>query len=451
LEEDEELRSYDVSALFTSVPVDKAMEVIRKKLEEDDTLYERTPLSPDDIIKLLDLCLRCTYFSFQGVYYLQIHGAAMGSPVSPIVCNLYMEHFEHKAIATAEHPPRWWRRYVDDTHTILKKDHAQGFTDHLNQVDEDIKWTTEGEVVVEVQVDQELELGPRTERALAFLDTWTVVDPDGGISTKVFRKETHTDQYLNFSSNHPLEHKRGVVRTLFHRAESIVSKEEDKVTEKEHIRSALRLNGYPDWITKDVATPAQAILEEEVDATLGAEGVGTVAGDPQPGDPPPAEPNPQKRRRPIVIPYVKGFSEEYRRILKGYETPVYFKPTNTLRQLLVRPKDKIIKERVVGPVYKIKCEDCEDSYIGETERSLKTRFAEHRRPSTVTSEVSRHINSDHPEHSISMDATEILSVEPRWFEKGVKEVIHIRVSHPSLNRDGGRYNLPTVWDNLLKR
>ena len=53
---------------------------------------------------------------------------------------------------------------------------------------------------------------------------------------------------------------------------------------------------------------------------------------------------------------------------------VYFKQTNTLRQLLVRPKDKLDKERVVGPVYHIQCEDCPTSYVGETERSLKARF-----------------------------------------------------------------------------
>ena len=72
------------------MPIDKALDVLRLKLEEDNTLNERRPLEPDYVVQLLVLCLNCTYFLFQGEYYLQIHGAAMGSPVSLIICNLYM-------------------------------------------------------------------------------------------------------------------------------------------------------------------------------------------------------------------------------------------------------------------------------------------------------------------------------------------------------------------------
>ena len=88
------------------------------KLEEDNTLSEKTLLDPDDTIRLLDLCLNFTHFPFQGEYYLQIHGSAMGSPVSPIVCNLYMDSFEQKA-AKAPHRHSRWHQYVDDTHMIL--------------------------------------------------------------------------------------------------------------------------------------------------------------------------------------------------------------------------------------------------------------------------------------------------------------------------------------------
>ena len=75
---------------------------------------------------------------------------------------------------------------------------------------------------------------------------------------------------------------------------------------------------------------------------------------------------------------------------------------------------------------------------------------EHRRPSSTTSEVSRHIHIEEPEHQVDIERVKILAVEPRWFERGVREAIYIRTERSSLNKDGGRYNLPTVWNNVLK-
>ena len=98
------LRSYDVSALFTSVPVDPALNIIMDLLEKDHTLKERTVMEVSEIILLLEFCLKNTYFSFQDQFYEQVEGAAMGSPVSPIVANLYMEYLEQKALNTAPTP-----------------------------------------------------------------------------------------------------------------------------------------------------------------------------------------------------------------------------------------------------------------------------------------------------------------------------------------------------------
>ena len=93
------------------------------------------------------------------------------------------------------------RRY--DTYTVLKKDQSQVFTEYLNTIDDDIKWTTDGEVQQEIEAG---DMEKKVERCLAFLDTLSVINDDGTICTRVFRKATHTDQYLNFNSNHPLEH-----------------------------------------------------------------------------------------------------------------------------------------------------------------------------------------------------------------------------------------------------
>ena len=143
LEPGECLSSYDVSALFTSVPIDPALNIIKDLLDKDTTLKERTVMEVGDIILLLEFCLKNTYFSFQGQFYEQFEGAAMGSPVSPIVANLYMEYLEQKALSTAPHPLGFWGRYVDDTFFIHKEANKQGFRQHINSVDPAIKFTVE--------------------------------------------------------------------------------------------------------------------------------------------------------------------------------------------------------------------------------------------------------------------------------------------------------------------
>ena len=99
------LSSYDVTSLFTSVPIDPELNIIKNLLEKDEMLNDRTVLSVQNIIELLGLCLHNTHFSFQNKFYEQVEGAPMGSPVSPIVTNLYMECFERKALSSAINPP----------------------------------------------------------------------------------------------------------------------------------------------------------------------------------------------------------------------------------------------------------------------------------------------------------------------------------------------------------
>ena len=82
----------------------------------------------EHITSLLEFCLKTTYFQFQGSFYEQINGAAMGSPISPIVANLFMEEFEVRAIQTTKNSPKIWKRFVDDTCVILRSANKEGFS-----------------------------------------------------------------------------------------------------------------------------------------------------------------------------------------------------------------------------------------------------------------------------------------------------------------------------------
>ena len=143
LERWECLTSFDVTALHTSIPVADAIEVIKRRLEQDTELPRTTTWSQDNILKLLEFCLVNTYFLFDGQFFEQTKGAAMGSPVSPIVANIYMEAFEDRAINTALHPPQICKRYVYDTFVIQLESQKEEFFHHINQMDTFIKLTME--------------------------------------------------------------------------------------------------------------------------------------------------------------------------------------------------------------------------------------------------------------------------------------------------------------------
>ena len=126
LEPGEIITSYDVKALFTSVPVQPSIQIVKHRLQQDNTLPQRTSMSTPQITSLLEFCLIHTYFLFQGKYYEWVQGAAMGSPISPLIANIFMEEFEVQALSSFPHPPSLWLRFVDDTFVINKAEHLSG-------------------------------------------------------------------------------------------------------------------------------------------------------------------------------------------------------------------------------------------------------------------------------------------------------------------------------------
>ena len=84
--------SFDVVALYTSVPIKESLDYIHSMLNEEFSLLSATELDSTEIINGLELCLTSTYFTFNGDLYRQTNGVAMGSPISPIVADLFLHH-----------------------------------------------------------------------------------------------------------------------------------------------------------------------------------------------------------------------------------------------------------------------------------------------------------------------------------------------------------------------
>ncbi|GJQ64824.1 hypothetical protein Trydic_g7001 [Trypoxylus dichotomus] len=107
---------------------------------------------------------------------------AMGSPLSPVLSNIYMEEFERRVMDSNELKPKMWLRYVDDTFVIWPHEEREinGFLQHLNGLEESIRFTMELEV----------------DNRIPFLDVLLHKLFDGTLPTTVYKKPTHTEQYL---------------------------------------------------------------------------------------------------------------------------------------------------------------------------------------------------------------------------------------------------------------
>ena len=405
---DEVMVSFDVQSLFTNVPVDQALDVIHDKLSKDETLGDRTPLTPQQITNLLHTCLRATYFLYHGSYYEQTDGTAMGSPVSPVVANIFMEHIEESALATSPQPIRFWRRYVDDTFCFLKKSTVDEALQHLNSINPSIQFTVEQE----------------TDNQLPFLDVLLMRDDNNKIRTTVYRKKTHTDRYLSFKSHHSAQAKRSTVMTLLKRARDVTSDRHLLKKELKHLQGVMLNNDYPTGFLKRCRTLKPKERSEDEHKPLST----------------------------TKLPYIEGLSEEIRRILRGFNIRTVFRTIDTLGRILTRVKDPTPPEERPGVIYKIKC-ICGDFYVGETKRTLATRIKEHKAACRLgafeRSAVAEHAWQEG--HEINWDDVEILDTAKDLQERKVKESLYIRMVPRTclMNRDEGR-ELPSLWMRTIR-
>ena len=400
--DDHKLVSFDVKSLFTSIPLQLALDCTATAIENSTT---KLPLPTDDLMDLLNLCLTSTYFQYNGKHYKQLHGTAMGSPVSVVVAEIVMQNIEEQALATYKRTLPLWLRYVDDTFTAVHKDEIDDFHEHLNRQNADIQFTKEIE----------------ENGKIPFLDCLvTRNNNDNKLSTTVYRKPTHTDRLLDQSSYNPTSHKATTIQTLTRRAQLVCDSPDRLADENNYLDNVFNKNNYnKDFVRRNTYKNTEPNVTNN-DATP----VTTV-----------------------TIPYVRGTSETIARILQPYNIRVAHKPITTLRQLLTKVKDKDEPNRRQGAVYKIKCCDCQATYIGETGRNLNVRLTEHKR-ATRNGDINNHIAEHHLQtnHRIDWDSAKCITYCTNYYQRLTLESWFTNLEQTPLNRC---LQLPAPYKRLI--
>ena len=146
----------------------------------------------------------------------------MGGPPSSIVAEIYMQATETTALTTTSHPPKVWECHVDDVFSVIRNSNPHDFQ-HINSLHPKTKFTMETE----------------QNSQLPFLGTLIQRNNDNTISVRAYRKLTHTDQYLKFTSHHLAIAKKSVITSLFDRAKNIISNPSNQEKEENHLTAVL--------------------------------------------------------------------------------------------------------------------------------------------------------------------------------------------------------------------
>ena len=340
-------------------------------------------------------------FRFLDEQYAQVDGVAMGSPLAPILADLFMIKMEQKLNRFRANRPKIWLRYVDDVFCVfeISMEKIQEFLERINKWHPNLRFTVEFE----------------KNKQLPFLDV-LITREDDQHTTTLYRKPTHTDLYLFWESNQCRKYKLGLIKTLTLRVLRICSTTQLIAKETERLRATLRVNGYPPHIIRrgireghEIAkrlqqqqhqSPQQlaTVPKKTVFFTLGCYGHETVT-------------------------LASKIRKVCQKLLPHVDLHLAFKKQNTLKQTLLplqKGMDESKKNKNVA--YKIPCRDCDLAYIGETSRNRSTRMKEHKadiKNNKATSDIAKHMNT--LKHTADFTNIETIGNDSVWRRRVIKE------------------------------
>jgi hypothetical protein len=168
--------SFDVTSLYTNVPIDETIAIILKHLYEIRTTAPS--IKKDDMNKLLIFATKNSHFLFNGNVYDQIDGVSMGSPLAPLLAEIFLQEFERKSVALfAELGIIYWKRYVDDTFVLVNSTHStKAICAELSKCHPSLQFTSEEEHPV--------------KHTLPFIGVLIQRQPGTGFNTSIYRKPT---------------------------------------------------------------------------------------------------------------------------------------------------------------------------------------------------------------------------------------------------------------------
>ena len=339
------MTSFDVDSLFTNIPLDETINICVKKLFGRKHKFKG--FSRSQFKSLLEFAVKDNLILFNGKYYIQVDGVAMGSPLGPTLANIFLCHWEEIWLdkCPLQFRPLFYRRYVDDTFLLFRSEsHVKKFLRYLNTRHDNMNFTYECE----------------SEDQLPFLDV-LVSREAGHLVTSLYRKPTFSGLYTNFSSFISEKYKSGLIFCLLFRIFNLTVDWSKFHEEVKFLSDIFRKNQYPQHFF-DRCT--KIFLNRK----LNPDSVGRV----------------EKQKLIISLPFVGRYSNDLKKKLTAlashlssdFKICVVWKSRRTLRTFFSF-KDRLPMHLRSKILYRFACDGCNSIYIGKTKRYFLVRAYEH--------------------------------------------------------------------------
>ena len=415
------LVSFDVKSLFTNVPLQKTIDVILDRVYNQKLIS--TNLKKRTLKKLiLDTCSK-TAFLCNNVIYEQKDGVSMGASLGPVLANIIMTELERAVVdkMIQNGTIKFYVRYVDDTLLLAKPDQIDGILAEFNKFHKNLEFTLDKfEDCVPHFLDLEIH---RT-----------------GLS--VYRKDTHTAQFVHYESYTKWSHKIAWIRSLVNRAKRLCTPSKLS-NEVKCIKKFAAYNGFPKWIAKN-------IIRQSLDAPHNHPRETTDEDE-------------HIEKLYMFLPYNGKQAEAIvkrckKRLVKLFKRDkivkfeVCFQSTKI--SFFTSNKDRIPFLSNSGVIYEYRCPGCSKSYVGKTDNTLFNRTKEHGWKQKDSS-VFKHFNNcagwkeivamfqtggdteiDTMQFQINAvrENTEIIGRSKNWLNLAFRESLAIKDRSPELNK-----------------
>ncbi len=429
LADDEELISFDVSSLYTNVPVKEAIEVCTNLLYSGK--YKQPPVDRETFVKLAEISSCNILMSTHDGYYRQVDGLAMGAPPAPHFANGWLSQFD----PIVKDDAKIFSRYMDDIIRDIKKSNVEEKLVEINSLHSNLKFTCEREV----------------DGDIPFLDM-KINNNHGQLTSTWYNKPTDTGLIMNYHALAPKKYKWSVVSGFVYRIHRACSTWENFHRSLERAKRVLEKNQYPpDFYEPIIAETIKNIYEGKesttnttTKTTTAATTTTTAATTTTTTTNPTTtttttttttineeEPAKKTEKKLLFVQYRGKCTEDYARALHRSNVPCTVVMTlRKLRTVMPSLKPPIEKEIRSGVVYKFTCSRCQACYVGFTCRHLKTREDEHR--TKKSQPIAKH--AKHCKEMVSGENFEILASSSRSKDYLVTlEALWIKELAPKIN------------------